>query len=106
MCLVVDVHQLADRSVRVFLRGGKRLVAEQLLNGAEIGAISQQVRSKSVAQRMRMQVPVHVGKANVFFYDAPDRPLRQPATSIVQENRFTVRGTAAPSARTGLQQQL
>jgi hypothetical protein len=50
MGLVVNIHQLADRGVGVLLRGGERLVAEQLLNGAQVGAIGQQVRRKSVTQ--------------------------------------------------------
>src|SRR2546422_5393587 len=34
--LVVNVHELTDGSVGVFLGGGERLVAEELLNRAEI----------------------------------------------------------------------
>ena len=39
MGFIVDVHELADGGVGVFLRGGEGLVAEEFLNGAEVGAI-------------------------------------------------------------------
>jgi hypothetical protein len=50
MRLVVDIHELADRGVGVLLRGGERLVAKQLLNGAQVSAVGQQMRRKGVAQ--------------------------------------------------------
>src|SRR5579859_1192672 len=106
MGFVVDVHQLADRSVSVFLRGGERLVAEEFLNGAEIGAVGEQVSSKSVAQRVRVQVPVHIGQANVFFDDAADGTLRQAAAGVIEKNRIAVRRTAAAAARPSLQQKM
>ena len=43
MGFVINLHQLADGGVRVLLRGGERAVAEQLLDGAEIGAVGEQV---------------------------------------------------------------
>ena len=75
MGFVVDVHELADGGVRVFLRGGKRLVAEQLLNGTKVGAVGEQMRGKGVAQRVRVQIPIDVGEADVFLYDAADGTL-------------------------------
>ena len=50
MRLIVDIHELADGGVRVFLRGGKRLVAEEFLNGAEVGTVGEQVGCEGVAQ--------------------------------------------------------
>ena len=47
---IVDVHELADRGVRVFLRCRERLVAEEFLDGAKIGAVSKEMRGKRVAQ--------------------------------------------------------
>jgi len=89
--LVVDVHQLADGSVGIFLCRRERLVAEKFLNGAEVSSVSQQMRRERVAQRMRMQVPVDIGDANVFFDDSPDGALREPAARIIKEDRFGVR---------------
>src|SRR5580693_3205 len=39
--LVVDGHQIDQRDLRVFLRGGKARVSQQLLDRAEIGAVGQ-----------------------------------------------------------------
>ena len=105
--LVIDFHQLADGGVGVFLRGGERLVAEQFLNGAEVGAVGKEMRGKGVAQRMWMQVPVDVRQAHVFLDDAADGALRQPAACVVEENSFRVRSGAAAGARaSGLTQKL
>src|SRR5258706_7249495 len=103
---VVDVHQLADGGVRVFLRGGEGLVTEKLLNGAKISAIGEKMRGEGVTQRVRVQIPIHVSQANVFFDDTADGTLRQPTASVIQKDRFTVRGTSAPPSRTCLQEQL
>src|SRR5207248_5736533 len=42
--LVVNLHQLANGSVRIPLRRRERLVPQQLLNGAQVGPVSKQVR--------------------------------------------------------------
>ncbi len=41
MRFVVDIHQLPDGSVRVFLRRCQRLVAEQFLDRAQVSAVGQ-----------------------------------------------------------------
>jgi hypothetical protein len=41
--LVEHFHQVADRRVRVFLRGGKQAVPQQLLDGAHVGAFRLQL---------------------------------------------------------------
>ena len=83
MRFVVDVHELADGCVGIFLGGGKGSVTQQLLNGAEVGAIREQVRGESVAQGMRVQIPVHVYQAHVFLDDASDGAMREaPAGGI------------------------
>src|SRR5258708_35662429 len=53
MGFVVNVHQLAGGGVRIFLCGGKRLMAEQVLNRAEAGAVGQQMGVRRRAQRVR-----------------------------------------------------
>ena len=75
--LVVDVHQLANGGVRVFLRGRERLVPEKFLDGAKISAVSKQMRCERVTQRMRMQIPIDVGDPNIFLDNAPDGTLRE-----------------------------
>ncbi len=107
MGFVVDVHQLADGGVRVFLRGGERLVAEEFLNGAKVGAVGEKMRGKRVAQGVRVQVPIHVDEADVFFDDAADGTLREAAAGVIEEDGFGVRRVAMTAAGAGgLQEQL
>src|SRR5713101_8501271 len=91
VCLVVDFHQLADGGVGVFLRGREGLVAEKLLNGAKISPVGEQMRRERVTQRMRMQVPVDVGHANVFLDDTADRALCETPARIIEEYCFRMR---------------
>src|SRR5260370_36790769 len=49
------------------------------------------MRRERVTQRMRMQVPVDVGNANVFFDDAPDGALPKAPARIIEEDRLGVR---------------
>ena len=91
----------------IFLCGGKRLVPQQLLNGAQVGAIGEQVRGEGVPQRMRVQIPVHVYQAHVFFDDAADGALRKAPAGVIQKDRFALRsGGAAGVAAGSLQQKL
>ncbi len=53
---VVDALDLGDGELGVALRGGKALVTEHLLDGAEIGPFFQHVGAERVAQGMRMDV--------------------------------------------------
>src|SRR5215471_9918611 len=105
MGFVVDVHELADGGMGVFLRGGKGLVAEKFLDGSEVGAIGEEMRGESVAQRMRVEIPIDVGQARVFFDDAADGTLGEAATGVVEENRFAVSRAAARAAGDGMQQE-
>src|SRR4051812_31236743 len=47
--LVVGGHQVGERDLRIFLRGGKARVAKQLLNGAQIRAGGEQMGGVGVA---------------------------------------------------------
>jgi len=67
----------------IFLRGGKRLVPQQLLNSAQVGAIGEQVRGEGVAHGMRVQIPVHIYQAHIFFDDAADGALREAPACII-----------------------
>src|ERR1700747_552269 len=53
-----------------------------------------------------MQIPIHVGGANLFLNDAADRPLRESASGVVQKDGLAVRGASPPPSRTCLQEQL
>ena len=98
MSFVVYVHELADGRVGVFLRGGERLVTEEFLNGAQVGAIGEKMGSKRMAQRVRVQVPVHVDETDVFLDDATHGTLREAAAGVIQENGFGVRRVAVTTA--------
>ncbi len=63
MSLVVDRHQIGQRDLRVLLRGGEARVAQQFLDGAQIGAIGQQVRGVGVAEAVRMNRGVAAERA-------------------------------------------
>ena len=91
MGFVVDVHELADGGMGVFLRGGKGLVTEEFLNGAKVGAIGQQMGGERVAERVGMQVPIDIDEAYVFLDDAADGTLCQPLAGVVEENGLGVR---------------
>ena len=58
--------------VGVDLGGGDVGMAEHGLDGAEVGAVHEEVGSKRVAQGVRADVLGDAGKAGVFFDDAFD----------------------------------
>ena len=56
MAAIVDQQQLLDRQVRVALRGGQTLMAQELLNDAEVRPSFEHVGRTHVPQGVRMQV--------------------------------------------------
>ena len=92
---VVDVHEVADGGVGVLLGGGERGVAEEFLDGAEISAVGEQVSGEGVAQRVRVEIPVDVDEADVFFDDAADGALGEAAAGTIQEDRLIGGGLRA-----------
>ena len=56
MSAVIHLSHLLDGELRVFLRGGKPLMSQQLLDGAQVGPFRQHVRAKGMAQGMWMDV--------------------------------------------------
>ncbi len=71
------------------------MVAEEFLNGAKIGAIGEEMRRESMTQRVRVQVPIDVDEANVFFDNSPDRALREAPPRIIEKDRFCLRALLA-----------
>ena len=53
MRLAVDIQQLRGVDVRIALRRRQLHVAEQLLDGAQVGTALEQMRRKGVPQRVR-----------------------------------------------------
>jgi len=73
MRFVIHIHELLNAGLRVTLRGRERDVAEQFLNRAQVRAIGEQVRGEGVAERMRMEIPIDVGEARIFFNNRANR---------------------------------
>ena len=63
MRLAVHADQLCRVHVGVALRRAEARVAEQLLDGAQIGAALQQVRRKRMTQRVRADAGLQVKPA-------------------------------------------
>ena len=53
VCLAIHIQQLRGVDVRVALRRGQLHVAEQFLDGAQVGAALEQMRRKGMSQRVR-----------------------------------------------------
>ena len=85
MRLIVNLQHVLHRELRVALRGRQALVAEQLLNGAQVGAFFQHVRTESVAQRVRMNVRRKPFGDGNFLDDAADAARGEPAAAPVDE---------------------
>src|SRR5487761_109509 len=97
MGFVVNRHELGDGDAGVSLRGGKRRVAEQFLNGTQIGSIREQVRGECVPERMRMQVPVVAEQSRIFLYDVGDHAPRQPASAQIEKHGACVAARFRPA---------
>jgi hypothetical protein len=82
---VVDVHQLANRGVGVFLRGREGLVAEEFLNGAQVRPVGKKMGCEGVSEGVRVQVPVYIDEADIFFDNATDGALRQAAAGVIEK---------------------
>ena len=71
MGLAVGLQELPQVEMRIFLGRRQALVAEELLDDAEVCAPAQEVRSEGVAQGMRADLPADGGAPEVL----PHSPL-------------------------------
>ena len=78
MRLVVHLEHVLHRQLRVALRSSEAFVAEQFLNGAQVGAFFQHVRAESVAQSVRMHVRRKAFGDRNFLDDAADAARGEP----------------------------
>src|SRR5258708_39847745 len=87
MRLIVNLQYMFHRQLGIPLRSRETFVAEQLLNGTQVGALLQHVRAKGVAQRVR----VHVGRKSFcygnFLDDAADTARREAPTAAIDQQR-------------------
>ena len=79
----VDVQQAIARHVGINLRGADIRVAEQFLNHAQIRAMLQQMRGKTVTQHVRRNIALHASAFHSFLNALPKRYRgKRPATTI------------------------
>ena len=90
MRLVVNLQHMLHRQLRIALRGSEAFVAEQFLNGAQVGAFFQHVRAESMAQRVRMHVRRKTFGDGNLLDDAADAARGEPAAAPVDEQRRRV----------------
>ena len=58
--------------MRIDLRRRNIGVAEHLLNNPQIGAVSEQMRGETMAEKVRVNVLLQPGVPRVFLHDLPD----------------------------------
>jgi hypothetical protein len=56
MSLIVNIHQLIDTDLSIFLRRREKGMAKQFLDSAQIGAAVKKVGGKRMSQRMRTDI--------------------------------------------------
>ncbi len=85
MKAIVDRPEPRFEYMRVDLCRRKIGVAEHGLNGAQIGAVLQQVRGKRMAEDVRAERPRNAGLLRVLLEDLPESYARKRAASCVEE---------------------
>jgi hypothetical protein len=90
---VVDVHELANGGVCVSLCRRKRLMAEQLLDGAQIRAVGQKMRGEGVAQRVGMDAPIDIHQGRILLENAVHRTRREARARVVEKHGLRVGST-------------
>ena len=83
MRLVVHGHQVYEGNLRILLRGGEPRVAQQLLDGAQVGAVGQQVRGVRVAEAVRMDGRIAAQVDCVKLDDAVNAARGQAMVAVV-----------------------
>ena len=77
MKVFMDVLQLIDGIVRIYLRSGQTAVPEQFFYGIKFRAIIGQMRGKAVPQHMRTTFFYRGYEAEVLFYGTINTARRQ-----------------------------
>ena len=90
MSLLVRFLHAASADVRVDLRRCQTLVAEQLLNAAQVRTSIEQVCRKTVPQRVRCRLAVQAGQHQILVQHAPDAARRQTFPELIQKQRITI----------------
>ena len=85
MRLIVDLQYVLHRQLRITLGCGQSLVAEQFLNGSQVGTFFQHVRAESVAQGVWMNVRRQALRDGNFLDDAANAARGEPPATPVDE---------------------
>ena len=72
MRLIVDLHHVFDRKLRIALRGRKPLVAQEFLDRAQVRPFFQHVCTKSVSHRVGMKIRRQPFSDRNPFDDSPN----------------------------------
>ena len=99
MGLVINLGQVIDIEMGVFLSGGQADVAQQFLDGAQVRAHLQQMGGERVAQGVRGHGHADAGPQAVHLDRTLDAACGQPAALAVEEERLPLR--RKPPADTG-----
>ena len=85
MRFVVLRPQVFETDVGIFLRGGQACMAEQLLNSPEIGSPLQQMRRKTVTQRVGSQATAGGQQPSGFLNETLHVSSVQPVPADAHE---------------------
>src|SRR5687768_9625799 len=83
--LAIHVDQLRRIDVRIPLGGADARVAEQLLDGAQVGAALQEMRRERMTQRMRADAALSGELRHVFAQQTIDTAPREPRAAEIDE---------------------
>jgi len=61
-------------------------MAEEFLDGAQVGALGEQVRGESVAEGVGVRIPSGVEQARVFFYNAVHGAGAKALAGVIEED--------------------
>ena len=87
---IVDLLELRRGQMRIDLRRGQRLMAEQLLDASQVGAIIEHVSRKAMAQRMGADRRIQPGHLEVLVHLAPDASRAQSPSVLVHKQNLGV----------------
>ena len=70
----------------VDLRGGEAGVTEHFLDGAQVRAVTEQMRREGMPQEVRPDLPLYASVFCHVAHELPDAPRGQPATVLAEKH--------------------
>src|SRR5438094_966794 len=96
---VIGLHQPAEVDVGVALRRREARVAEQLLDGTQVGAGAEKVRGEGVTKGVRCRLGRRAAGQHVALHQPSDAAGGEPAPTGVAEDRAAARQEAGRDRR-------